>query len=192
MALPLAGMFCYVCVAPATIPQRNEVELNGKDLRGKGPCLVGPSPTIILRPNQVVLAAKQRADATAWKLSFAAGDALLMALQAGDEIYMTRGGTGDFDLYVERLGRRGFPGRPSVSPFRERTPWASRSQPCARQFYWRIRASISSSGSSSGIARTGANVRLSKCSVGAMAHGSLTDATVLVSPRSEYRGGCLA
>jgi len=104
-------MFCYVCVAPATIPQRNEVELNGKDLRGKGPCLVGPSPTIILRPNQVVLAAKQRADATAWKLSFAAGDALLMALQAGDEIYMTRGGTGDFDLYVERLGRRGFPGQ---------------------------------------------------------------------------------
>ena len=97
-------MFRYIFTPPATITQRNEVEFGGEDLNRKGPCLIGPNPRVVLRPNQVVLRADKRKDATTWKLSFHAGDALLMVMQPGDEIYMTRGPTSDLGLSLLRQG----------------------------------------------------------------------------------------
>ena len=101
MVIERAGTFSYVAAVPALAGSPSEIELRGKN-SFRGACLVGPSPRIILRRNEIVIVADTRDDATAWKFTCWPGDAVFIAVRAGDRIHFGRGGTTDLGVSVMR------------------------------------------------------------------------------------------
>jgi len=99
MILHPAGTFEYAATVDQDSMEIPDPLLQATERRGSAAVsLVGPSPRILLGYGRIAIVASSQHNASVWKASFSAGDALLKAWKANDQLYLSRSSSGEIGI----------------------------------------------------------------------------------------------
>ena len=103
LAIPNEGTFDYVVTVDEQCLAGKEPILTGQDKRGGSePSLLGPKPRILIGADRIAVVAADRNNATIREASFAAGDAVMTCIRAGDVAHISRSSAGGVGISIIR------------------------------------------------------------------------------------------